>query len=39
MNERFEMIVDELRNALCGMTVARNNGTSWIAFLWILGKV
>ena len=25
------MIVDELRNALCGMTVTRYNGTSWIA--------
>ena len=27
VNERFEMVVDELRNALCGMAVIR----SWIA--------
>ena len=31
VNERFEMVVNELRNALCGMTVTRYNGTSWIA--------
>ena len=33
VNQRFKMVVDELRNAFCVVAVAGNNWASWIALL------
>ena len=33
VNQRLKIVVDQLRNAFCGVAVAGNNGASWIALL------